>query len=69
MKSIKPNVKPQRVPTYETNRRCNICDEPIQNRENSLHTNRDAGFGNIGRAHNDCIAKILPKTKLAKEVI
>lgn len=52
-------IKQRATPSTEVNRTCNICTEPIGTSKNSLYTNRDAGYGNIGKAHDDCIAKRL----------
>lgn len=51
--------KTKTTPSKEFIRKCNICDEPILDAQNSMYTNRDAGYGNIGRAHDSCIAKRL----------
>lgn len=60
MSGVKYLKNPKKnMPATESNRRCNICDEPILDAKNSLYTNRDAGYGNIGRAHDTCIAERL----------
>jgi hypothetical protein len=52
-----------RLAAQDTKRLCNICNEPIMNSKNSLYTNRDAGYGIIGKAHDTCIASRLNETE------
>lgn len=54
-------IQPKASATIEMNRKCNICGEPILGEKSSIYTNRDAGYGLIGRAHDSCIAKRLSK--------